>query len=138
MLDKKFFVYGTLKAGECRDGVFERVLGHNDFKRTTAKTFGKLYNLGEFPGMTVGTDRIYGEVVSLSEKDYYKMLPVLDMIEGFDENNPNSLYARQEVEVTTPEGDVQATTYFFNDKTILNGYGKYIESGEWNTREENI
>lgn len=126
---KRIFVYGTLKRGESRGFVFEHVLGHKKFKVTRGKTFGKLYDLGEFPGMCKGTGWVHGEVVEVSEDDYHKLLPVLDSIEGYTGNN--NLYVRKEVGVETPNGRKVATTYFFNDYSILNNYGVYLESGTW-------
>lgn len=136
--EKSFFVYGTLKDSECRGDVFKQVLGH-DVERYKACIKAELYDLGSYPGICKGDDLIYGEVVVLSEEDYYKMLPVLDMIEGYEEDSDHNLYNREEVVVVCLiEGVFEATTYFFADKEELEQHGDRLKGGIWSTQKENI
>lgn len=136
-LSKAFFVYGTLKEGECRAHVFNQVLGHNNFKRQPAVIQGDLYDLGAYPGMCKGPGKVVGETVLLTEEDYLKMLPVLDLIEGYTPGREDSLYVREEVTTTQSTSPMEATTYFFSSTDELENYGRRVDTGVWSTHDEN-
>ena len=108
----KIFVYGTLLSGLCRaaalqDAVF---LG-------TATTEGRLYNLGDYPGMLPRADtpnaRVHGEVYQVDAR-------TLDRLDGIEDYYPDcaesSLYLRHPVHVCFSDGTtVLAETYLYNN-----------------------
>lgn len=122
----KVFVYGTLKVG----GYFAGQL--DDYRLSseeTSITGFSMYNLGNFP--TVVRDdsgRVHGEV-----HDYKQgALAVLDRIEGYREENPDSsLYVRETISV---DGE-DVFIYIINceEKEINKQFSRAhkIDSGKW-------
>jgi gamma-glutamylcyclotransferase (GGCT)/AIG2-like uncharacterized protein YtfP len=108
------FVYGTLR----RD--FER---HRELERLGARFVaegsikGEIFDLGRFPGTrrTVSGGRgVQGELYRLPRIS--EALPVLDKIEGFRTDSPDSsLFVRETTEVSLPNGErVSAWIYRLN------------------------
>ncbi len=129
MNDKNFvFVYGTLRAGDCRAGV----LGTQGMVCDEAYVNDfQLLDIGSFPGVMRGEGRVRGEMHAIDKGT----LAILDGIEGYREDDPNhSLYVRESVPVLDNE-DTQvgnAWIYIFNTE----GVGRrralpIIESGDW-------
>ncbi len=87
------FVYGTLKRGQIR----ERMWPRPPVRVFNATTRGTLFDLGEYPAMTAGTDLIEGEVWQLAAEDMEATLHVLDQIEDY-RDAPDDLYKRVVVE----------------------------------------
>lgn len=103
------FVYGTLKRGEIR----ERCWPRRPRRVEPASTRGFLYDMGPYPAMVEGTDRVLGELWSVAEEDLIETLRVLDEIEGYGTDNVN-LYVRVIVDCETLEGRrVLAYTYYY-------------------------
>jgi gamma-glutamylcyclotransferase (GGCT)/AIG2-like uncharacterized protein YtfP len=103
------FVYGTLKRGECR----ERSWLRRPLAVEAAWTLGRLYDLGPYPALVEGTDRVLGELWRFVPEDMDETLRVLDGIEGFDDQ-PHDFYRREVVECTTEAGIVvSAFTYVY-------------------------
>ena len=104
----KVFVYGTLMSGLQR----EEALSNCSFLGS-GYIDGNLYNLGNYPGLKDGYDKVYGELYEIT----LPTLEYLDQIEGYYENQPeNSLYIRKNITVyldSTP-GCYTAETYFYN------------------------
>lgn len=88
----KVFVYGTLLSGLCRAAALQQAefLG-------AASTTGRLYNLGDYPGMLPGPGTVYGEVYRVDAR-------TLDRLDGIEDYYPDcpesSLYLRRPVQVT--------------------------------------
>ncbi len=119
------FVYGTLREGECRFGI-DSLVGVLH-KEAELKNFDMLSINGSFPGLVPGEGTIKGEI------HVFKTFDELDRIEGFSEKNlENSLYLRQTVTVVTPEGEMEASTYVFNEDadTARESYSS-VETGDW-------
>lgn len=104
----RVFVYGTLLSGLCRatalkDATF---LG-------AASTEGRLYNLGDYPGMLPGRGMVHGEVYELDAR-------TLDRLDGIEDYYPDcpesSLYLRRPVQVSLlADGrSMLAETYLYN------------------------
>lgn len=119
------FVYGTLRKGDCRFGIPTLIdVLHEE---ATLKGYDMLSINGSFPGLVEGGGEVKGEV------HVFKDFSELDRIEGYSEASPSrSLYLREKVVVATPEGDMEAYTYVFNEdpETARSRYQR-IASGNW-------
>jgi gamma-glutamylcyclotransferase (GGCT)/AIG2-like uncharacterized protein YtfP len=68
------FVYGTLKRGQVR----ERSWPRQPLAVEPAWTLGRLFDLGPYPGLLAGTDRVLGELWRFAAEDLPETLRVLD------------------------------------------------------------
>ena len=101
------FVYGTLKRGQVRQRCWPR----KPLQIEPAWTCGRLYDLGPYPALVAGNDRVLGELRRFAPADIPETLRVLDDIEGFH-GLPNDLYCRVEIECTAEAGyRVRALAY---------------------------
>ena len=119
------FVYGTLRQGDCRFGLSSLVgVLHEEAE---LKGFDMLSIDGSFPGLVSGEGTVKGEV------HVFKTFSELDRIEGFSEKNlERSFYLRQKVTVSTPEGEMEASTYVFNqDPDVARKRYSSVETGDW-------
>ena len=122
----RIFVYGTLKQG-C--GNHHRIFGGYDIKITPAWTYGKLYDLGWYPAMTVGTDKVYGELIEFNNPEILKRV---DYLEGFKgENHPHNYYERRLVDVFVGGATVKAWVYFLSVKQVKRYDGNHLITGVW-------
>ncbi|MBX3423145.1 MAG: gamma-glutamylcyclotransferase [Pirellulaceae bacterium] len=121
---KHVFVYGTLKRGQCRENCWPLAP-----QRVRAGwTFGRLFDLGAYPALLEGKDRIAGEVWSYCELDLPRVLQVLDQIEVTGQPGIPNEYDRIQVPVTLVGGHqtVLAETYRFADPHYLQCYGRPV------------
>ena len=90
-----------------------------------AQCRGRLYDLGEYPGMTLeGTGRVQGELYRVREDSAMEMI---DRHEGYyPETREGSTYVRRLEEMV--DRDMKAWVYVYNGST--NGHD-VIESGSW-------
>lgn len=95
------FVYGTLKPGH---RYYQQYCLGKTIHERVAIAYGQLYHLPTFgyPAMTVGVDRVFGFLLSLTDPE---ILTQLDDLEGY---NPMRLpsqneYNRIQIEVFDPE-----------------------------------
>ncbi len=117
------FLYGSLMRGfEMHESL--------DIPRMTeflgeAKCKGKLYDMGEFPGMTLeGNGRVRGELYRVSDEN---IIDIMDRYEGYyPESTRESTYVRRLEEMV--DRDLKAWVYVYNEST--NGQD-VIESGSW-------
>jgi gamma-glutamylcyclotransferase (GGCT)/AIG2-like uncharacterized protein YtfP len=121
----RIFVYGTLLRGMQRSPVLEnsRFLGFAEIK-------GKLFDLGHYPGVGEGYDRIVGELFEVESKT----LDLLDQIEGYDPLAvEDSLYRRMTCSVTSLNDGAEsdAFVYFFNREWHDSDDTRRIESGDY-------
>ena len=71
---------------------------------------GRLYHLGEYPGLVEGDDRVKAELYKVKDP---RVFPLLDEYEEFDVRNPDrSLFVRHVVRLIQPPSD--AWVYFYN------------------------
>ncbi|QTA93958.1 gamma-glutamylcyclotransferase [Desulfonema magnum] len=121
----KVFVYGTLLKGMSRFGVLadSRFMGHGFIR-------GLLYDLGDYPAIRQGDSLVYGELYEISREKRHE----LDRIEGyFSQDEPHSLYLRNEAEVTllNDGSREKASAYFYNQaledcqKIVCGDYRRY-------------
>ena len=121
----RVFVYGTLRKGDCRFGIPSLVgVLHEEAE---LKGFDMLSINGSFPGLVSGEGTVKGEV------HVFETFAELDRIEGFSEDRlGQSLYLRETVTVSTPEGNMEASTYVFNqDPDSARESYRSVESGDW-------
>ncbi len=125
------FVYGTLRAGT----------GHPMAQMLSARArlvgpgwaAGRLYDLGDYPGMVVPTavgERVRGDVYELDEAAV--MLAALDAYEGCAEGDPQPWgFARRLTAVALDGGgELQAWAYEYHGP--LDG-ARFIPSGDYLT-----
>lgn len=130
------FVYGTLKRGQCRQDCWPKV------PRLVrgAWTLGQLVDLGPYPALLEGEDRVWGELWSFDSCDITDVHNALDRVEVTNQPGIPNEYDRIKVLVTLgeDEGDtVIASTYRFSNhqdaakakllqpSEIINGY-RYV------------
>ncbi|MCA9126912.1 MAG: gamma-glutamylcyclotransferase [Planctomycetales bacterium] len=110
------FVYGTLKRGQCREKCWPRP----PLQVNPAWTFGYLYDLGDYPALIDGTDRIAGEVWSFLDADLDEVLAVLDGIEGTNQPAERNEYDRITDNVFLMSGDsTRAQMYVYARREVL-------------------
>jgi len=94
-----------------------------------AFTYGKLYDLGWYPAMTVGTDKVFGELI---EFDHLEILKRVDYLEGFrGVNHPHNYYERREVDVFVGGDTVKAWVYFLSVEQVKRYDGHRLTTGVW-------
>jgi gamma-glutamylcyclotransferase (GGCT)/AIG2-like uncharacterized protein YtfP len=114
---RQVFVYGTLKRGQCR----ERCWPFRPESVEPAWIEGSLFDLGPYPALREGTDRVLGEVWTIAEEHLARTLSELDEVEGYA-GRKDDLYQRVEVEYFTLDGDTgNAYTYRYNGDLTARG-----------------
>ena len=121
------FVYGTLLDAENKYGLYLR---DNSKFFSSAKLKGKLFDLGDYPGVVLypdGADWVHG--VLLQMDDPATVLDVLDIYEGFgkDQPQPNE-FVRVLAEAATESGIIICWVYVYN--LPLNNF-RQITSGNY-------
>jgi gamma-glutamylcyclotransferase (GGCT)/AIG2-like uncharacterized protein YtfP len=125
----KLFVYGTLRRSA--DNRFSRFLVSAAQELGPAQAFGRLFDLGNYPGMTISegdSQVVFGELYEL--RDPASSLPVLDAYEGCGEEDvPPFEFERRMISVRTDDGrPVYAWAYLYRGDTA----GKpEISSGDY-------
>lgn len=115
-----FFVYGTLKSGQCR----EKCWPVRPLEIRRAWIFGRLYDLGAYPALWVPLDRessiqpeerVAGQLWSFHIDDFRELVGVLDVIEGTGQPGQPDEYYRLEMPVTILESGlpIMAQTYVY-------------------------
>lgn len=119
-LPSSFFVYGTLKRGQCR----EHVWPCEPLSVKTAWLRGELYSRVDYPALRSGEDRVQGEVWTFADHQLEQVLPVIDAIEGTDGNRPDDLYHRFTVEAFELSGSTlgQVMTYRYVRDPLSDGF----------------
>ena len=118
MIDR-VFVYGTLRKGHCREQSMDKIsLGSKD-----ENIVGKMYNIGEFPAITLEEGEVVGEIHRIKKEPV--SLESLDNIEGFYGYENSSLYYR--ILISSSQGI--CWTYVWNGE--IDTY-PVIQSGNWN------
>jgi len=125
-----FFVYGTLKHGESRGGLWEEILG-DSYYVLPATIKGDMYDLGFYPAVIEGEGVIKGEAICVPSDMSIQVRDLLDRVEGYrGPDSPYNLYNRIEVEIFTEADVFTGTTYFYACPDRLR-YMEHIPSGEW-------
>lgn len=114
------FVYGTLMDGMSRSEVMSD--GSEIYCTGSAK--GDLYDLGDYPGLTIGDGDVHGEIYRAG--DMFQFIQHLDQIEGNVGDNP--LFDRRIQLIYTEKGQIWAYVYHY--ARTIDSFTK-IESGNW-------
>jgi gamma-glutamylcyclotransferase (GGCT)/AIG2-like uncharacterized protein YtfP len=126
------FVYGTLKQGQER----ERCWPLTPQSINRAWTHGRLYDLGPYPALLAGNDRVLGQVWSFLPSDIERVLVVLDEIEGTNQGDGDNLYDRELVTVYLDDGSsLTANTYFYADAGRAERYPRHLPDLEIQGRQ---
>jgi gamma-glutamylcyclotransferase (GGCT)/AIG2-like uncharacterized protein YtfP len=114
------FVYGTLKRGQCRAGLWpaqpqEIVVGW---------VRGKLFGRSDYPALRTGNDRVRGELWRFPPDVMPLVLKTLDEIEGTNQPGEPDLYHRGQIEVFDLLGDSIgiAHTYLYATDPTQDGF----------------
>ena len=114
--DGQVFVYGTLKTGQER----ERQWPVPPLAVRRAWTLGRLYDLGPYPALIPGDDRVLGELWTIAAASIAETISVLDEIEGTNQAGLANEYDRVAVEVFLPDGaQERALIYHFAQHSLL-------------------
>lgn len=121
-----FFVYGTLKRGQSNYPLIATAVQ----TAIPATIRGRLYDVGPFPALSEGDERVRGEVLLVDPAELSRLLVVLDRLEGYEPSDPaGSMYLRRVVEAATDDGAmVAAYAYFYNRDPV--GM-RHLPDGEW-------
>lgn len=121
-----FFVYGTLKRGQSNyyliaDAVRDAAI---------ATIGGRLYDVGPFPALVDGGERVYGEVLTIDLEAFPRLLAILDDLEGYDPADPDgSMYVRRIVTATGADmRELVAYAYYYNRAPAA---FLHLPDGEW-------
>jgi gamma-glutamylcyclotransferase (GGCT)/AIG2-like uncharacterized protein YtfP len=105
----RFFVYGTLKRGQCR----EKCWPYRPLRVEPAVIRATLYDMGAYPGIVPGDGLVRGEVWELRHEHLPATLRVLDSVEGFAERD-DDLFVRRVVECRLDDGrTIEAWAYYY-------------------------
>lgn len=121
MSSQRFFVYGTLKRGQCREGCWPAA----PLSVCEAAVRGSLLCLGAYPGLIPGDQWVRGELWEIAQQDVEATLRVLDQIEGYQAGRQRNLYERRSVEVfligpgDTISPDAIAYSYWLCDPAAI-------------------
>ena len=110
------FVYGTLKRGQCR----EHCWPVRPLDVRPAWIRGRLIDLGAYPALLDGDQRVWGEVWSFDQRDLPEVHAALDRVEVTNQPGVPNEYDRVAVTVFLAEGDasLEASTYRFADQAL--------------------
>src|SRR5262245_29758041 len=100
------FVYGTLKRGEVRAAMWPKA----PLAVEVAEVRGMLFDLGRYPALVAGDERVGGELWHFAAEDLPTTLEELDRIEGY-RRMPDDLYRREASECHTASRRHRAWTY---------------------------
>ena len=118
-----FVLYGSLMRG--LDGRERSGIGEGLRYVGPCIVLGELYDLGHYPGLLPGSDRIVAELHALRDAS---IVHLLDAFEGFEPAAPNeSLYLRERVSLVDPP-NTRAWIYFYNERPDAS---MRIPSGDW-------
>lgn len=114
------FVYGTLKQGQSRSGLWPA----QPLTIQPGWAHGTLLGRSDYPAMIAGSDRVLGEVWHFALSEMTNVLKTLDAIEGTNQPGQPDLYKRVAVDTYGLEGDrvVKAYTYFYATDPAQDGF----------------
>jgi gamma-glutamylcyclotransferase (GGCT)/AIG2-like uncharacterized protein YtfP len=120
----RVFVYGSLMKGLALHGL----LTGSTYKGKGWVSGFKMYDLGVYPGITIGYGIVLGEIYDIT----YEQMERLDQAEGCDIARPeHSLYVRHRIIVNTPGDKTEGWVYIYQGE--LNEDDTVIENGDWHS-----
>ena len=109
------FVYGTLQRGEERAHFWPRP----PLRVEPAFILARLYDLGPYPAIVEGEERIRGELWMLAPDDVTVTLEVLDRVEGYNQGDAD-WYVRRAITCWTFDGRQHpAFAYFWGGRSDI-------------------
>lgn len=107
------FVYGTLLDAENKYGLYLR---DNSKFFSSARVMGKLFNIGQYPGVVLypdGDDSVHGVLLQMDDPE--TVLDLIDIYEGFgnDQPQPNE-FIRVLADAETESGIQVCWVYIYN------------------------
>ncbi|MGW0552916.1 gamma-glutamylcyclotransferase family protein [Streptomyces sp. NPDC002926] len=130
-----FFVYGTLRPGECNHDLF--LHGRTAAEEPALLAGAVLYEGPGYPYalLDAGAGTVAGEVVTAAAGEYEELLAVLDRLEEYvAPGHPRNLYERVARDVVRPDGTaVRAWVYVAapGPARKLRASGTRIRGGDW-------
>ena len=137
LLLRTFFVYGTLMTA-CAN---HHVIGKDAIERVVRAKMHHvdlyMYHKSYFPCMIVGQGAVIGELMTIKEDVFEKILMRMDRLEGYiSANNPKNFYDRVIMLAEDEQGElVEAYCYVYNasnghlGEKIVNGdFKRYIKT----------
>lgn len=130
-----FFVYGTLRPGECNHDLF--LHGRTAQEEPAVLADAVLYEGPGYPYALLepGGGSVVGEVVTAAPGEYGELLDVLDRLEEYvAPGHPRNLYERVAREVLRPDGTaIRAWVYVAAPVVAreLRAKGARIRGGDW-------
>lgn len=118
-------VYGSLRSGM---GNYRHFLDNNESTLIGSFETDPIYTMisfGGFPGLfKEGETSVVAEVFEVSDRVFSR----LDMLEGYDESDPDSsMYKREKI--NTPHGE--AWIYFYNGNRSKINEDNIVKEGDW-------
>ena len=114
-----FFVYGTLKSGHLRGGLWPC----KPLSIEPAVIQAALFDLGPYPAITPGNGWVLGELWKFRPADMHRTKTVLDQIEGYQELGLENEYDRRIVDAEHANlsryHTERAFAYFAADPKVL-------------------
>jgi gamma-glutamylcyclotransferase (GGCT)/AIG2-like uncharacterized protein YtfP len=111
MMKHILFVYGTLLQPGNELAAY---LNKHCIYLKPAKIKGLLYDIDEYPGLTLESDNpywIYGKLYHIDEK----ALKLIDSYEGYgDKEEQPNLFKREKHTTSTVDGEIDAWVYIYN------------------------
>jgi gamma-glutamylcyclotransferase (GGCT)/AIG2-like uncharacterized protein YtfP len=112
-MNDKLFVYGTLLDADNKYGVYLR---DNSSFFSSARIRGKLFDIGEYPGVVLfpeEDDFVFGIILQMDEPE--TILALIDIYEGYghDQPQPNE-FIRVLTQAETESGLVDCWIYVYN------------------------
>ena len=134
---RTFFVYGTLMTG-CAN---HHVIGTDAIERIVSAKMQHvdlyMYDKSYFPCMIVGQGEVIGELITIKEHIFEKIIARMDRLEGYvSPNNQKNFYDRFIMNAEDEQGElVEAYCYVYNasngqlGEKIVNGdFKRYIKT----------
>jgi len=106
-----------------------RIFAGYDIKIIPAWTYGELYDLGYFPALTDGNNKVYGELIEFDEIEIFRKIDYLEGYRGGE--SAYNFYDRREIRVFSDTNEFTAWAYFLNKSKIIDSGGELITSGIW-------
>lgn len=131
LLLRTFFVYGTLLTG-CAN---HHVIGTSAIEQIVRAKMQNvdlyMYHKSYFPCMILGQGEVIGELITIKETVFERILARMDRLEGYlDRNNKKNFYDRVIMQAEDEQGEiVEAYCYLYN--TNNGRLGEKIKDGDF-------
>jgi gamma-glutamylcyclotransferase (GGCT)/AIG2-like uncharacterized protein YtfP len=126
----KMFVYGTLMEGFRN---YEKYLKPYVIDKKEGYILASLYHLEDknCPAIIEGSDRVYGEILSVVDEDG-SVRKAVDELEFYFEGSTEMMYNRKSFKVYSEDGIEDLDVYLFvNEKYLHEHKIEKIPSGRW-------